>query len=47
MEARCIRRIIGTADEVGGEYGGGRARWLRCRTTGMNIELEEIRNGNI
>ena len=47
MEARFMCGIIGTADEVSGEYSGGRARWRRCGTTGMNIEAEEMRNSNI
>ena len=47
MEARFMCGIIGTADEVGGEYSGGRARWRRCGTTGMYTAVEEMWNGNI
>ena len=41
---RC--RIMGMVDKVSGEDGGGRARWQRCGTTGMDTEVEEMRDGN-
>ena len=46
MEARWRCRIIGMAYNVRGEDSGGRAWWKRCRTTRMDMEVEEIRYGN-
>ena len=51
MEDNTIRtapeiREVGMADKVIGEESGGRARWRRCRTTGMDIAADEMWDGN-
>ena len=33
---------VGMAEKVSGEDIGGRARWRRCRTTGMDTAAEEM-----
>ena len=38
--------IMGMADNISGEASGGRAQWWRCRTTGMDTAVEEMRDGN-
>ena len=39
--------IMEMADKISGEDRVGRAWWRRCRTTGMDTEVEEMRDGNI
>ena len=46
MEARWRCGIMGMADKVSGEDSGGRARWHKIRTTGMDMAAEEMRDGN-
>ena len=46
MKARWRCGIMGMSDKVGGEDSGRRARWRRCRTTGIDTAVEEMRDGN-
>ena len=39
-------REVGMADKVISEDSVGRARWRRCRTTGMYMAEEEMWDGN-
>ena len=52
MEDNAIRtatetREVGMTDKVGGEDSGGRARWQRFRTTGIDTAAEEMWDRNI
>ena len=45
---RAYRRygIIGMVDNIRVEDSGGRERWQRCGTTGMDKAVEKMRDGN-
>ena len=36
---------VGMAEKVSSEDSSGRARWERCRTTGMGMAVEEMWEG--
>ena len=46
MEAQWGCGMMGMTDKVSGEDSGGRARWRRCATTGVDTAAEEMRDGN-
>ena len=51
MEDNAIRtatetREVGMEEKVSGEDSGGRAKWRRCRITGMDTAAEEMWDGN-
>ena len=46
MEARWRYSIIGMADKVSGEDSGGKSWWWICGTTGMDMAVEEMWDGN-
>ena len=46
LRAYHFSRIMGMVDKISGEDSGGRARFWRCGTTGMDTGVEEIRDGN-
>ena len=39
-------RIMGMSYKVRGENSGGQAQWRRCKTTGIDTEAEETKDGN-
>ena len=46
MEARWRCRIIEITDKVDGEENGGRSLWRRFRTTGMDMVVDKLYDGN-